>query len=322
MNEQEIKMFLSHLGVDNAELHGDWVRSSCPLAFARHKSGKDSNPSFGVTHVPGGKSGFNCFGCNIKGKTLDGLLTETMYALQKQGGHSDINLEAAFKMIEDEGESGYLHSDWTGKIYPAVSGFEEWPNWYLDSFMSVFKSPEAMAYLNSRGVAYDLWDVFSLRFDATRQTVCFPFFNRDNKLSGMRGRFIKPKGDFRYYDYKWNNVNNTSLIWMGENHLDYLKPVVVVEGMFDYAAVYRVYPNVVANLSTGLSEQKVKKLENAVQIVGFFDNDEAGKIASVLLGDRFKGGYVEVDYGSSKAKDPGSMSWSELINALRPYVNV
>lgn len=320
MNDANAIALLNALGVHNAELHGEWIRSSCPLAFHRHRSGRDTNPSFGIHYAPDEKSGYHCFGCNLKSKDVADLIVEVMFAL-KHPHHPPppMDLNLATQILSGEEEHGYKGADWTGKIAPVEKPFEEFPSWWLDSFHSVFKHPEAMAYLNSRGVPPRVWEELDFRFDMDRKTVCFPFYNTSNKLAGMRGRFLHPKGDFRHHDYRWNGVSNVKLVLMGENHVDFLSPVVVVEGQFDYAKVYQITKNVVANLGTALTEPKLKKLENAVEVIGFFDDDEAGEIASQLMQQRLGYAYKAVKYPKAKKGeklDPGKLTLQQITKAL------
>ncbi len=334
MTEENIAALLHHLGVDNGELFGDWYRASCPLAFARHKRGKDESPSFGVFHNPTGRSGFNCFGCNIKGHTLDALLTELHYyaARKELPPGISFNLSEAYKIVEAENEIGYAGSEWE-KPEVKLKDFEAFPQWWLDSFPTVAKFEPAMAYLKSRGVPAKLWQHFHLRYDSSRKMLGFPFFNRDGKLAGMRGRDIRPGSNFPHYDYKWNQINNTQLILLGEHEIDYLKPLVIIEGQFDYANVYaNAYRNVVSNLTASLSEPKLKKLELAVELIGMWDDDEAGAIANAICEQRFKnyhrmdwtpmGKYRQTEEDKDKFRDPGECNRLQLRELLGPYVKL
>lgn len=330
MNETNAKQLLEYLGVKNAELYGEWVRASCPFAFARHKHGKDTNPSFGIFHNPTGKSRFNCFGCNFKGPSLDKLVVEMQYYLQtKQTTNPSINLAKAYELIEDENVIGYHGAEWTG-ITVAEEKYEPWPNWFVEAYPEAWKVPLAVNYLKSRGVPNALWHSMSLRADTGKRMVGFPYWNRDGVLSGMRGRSWVKESKFPHYDYKWNGANNSKLVYLGEHHIDYLKPLVILEGEFDYASVYRVYRNVVSNLTASLSAQKVAKLENAVEIIGFFDDDEAGQIASKILADKFKGLYREVSYEPMKKyrdvegelADPGACNHLQIAELLSPHVTL
>ena len=315
MNEANALKLMESLGVGNAIVHGEWLRCSCPLAFNRHKSGKDSNPSFGVHISPSGRSGYLCYSCNVRSRDLADLLVDIAYAL-KAPAHPppDMNLTRAQEILDAEGAADYVVSEWT--LHPPKQEFVELPDWWLDSFPPVFKFPDAMAYLNKRGVPPSLWADLNLRFDTGRKMVTFPFYNIAGKLAGMRGRSITVSGNYAHHDYSWNHHNNTKLVLMNENNVDWMQSVVVVEGEFDLCKVAQVYPNVVANLTATLSEPKLQTLELAAGIIGFFDNDAAGQIASDLMKRRFGYAYRAVDYGNLQVKDAGDMTLQQIQEVL------
>jgi len=327
MIEANILALLSTLGDPDAESHDDWVRGSCPLAFARHKSGEDRNPSFGVHINPTGKSGYSCFACQLHGKELAGLAYELTY-YQKDGTFPEhYNLAKAFEIIEAENEVGYHGSDWAAQGKQA-SKLEIWPEWWLESFPSIFKFSEAVAYMNGRGIVPAVVKALDVRFDPHKGIIGFPIRTRTKKLAGMRGRYLNPVNGFKHYDYKWNGVSNTSLVLLGEDHIDPLKPVVVCEGQFDMAKIYRVYRNVVANLTASMSAGKIKKLKTAVEVIAFFDDDVAGVEAALTLKEHLKNdcAYRIVKYPSMpkdcEKQDPGGLSVDAIAKILKPLIHL
>jgi DNA primase len=120
------------------------------------------------------------------------------------------------------------------------------------------------------------------------------------------------------------------MVLLGEQHLDPLRPVVLVEGPFDYAKVYRLYRNVVCNLTTSLSAGKVKKLKTTVGVVAFFDDDVAGVEAALTLKEQLKHdcAYSMVEYpplpkGKEK-QDPGDahMTLDVIAKMLKKHVTL
>jgi 5S rRNA maturation endonuclease (ribonuclease M5) len=307
MNEDNIRKLLACLGVTTGAASGEWYRASCPLAFHRHKAGKDSKPSFGIHIEPAGKSGFLCYSCQIRSRDLADLLWEIAYAL-KSPAHPPppLNLKLAQEIIDAESVAEYAPTAWS-PYPPPVQEFVELPGWWLDSF-------------NKREVPPALWSDLELRYDTGRKMVAFPFYSISGKLAGMRGRSILPAGNYSHHDYAWNGNSNAKLTLFNENNIDWMKPVVVVEGEFDLCKVVQVYSNVVANLTATLSEPKLKTLEMAISIVGFFDNDEAGQRASQMMQSRFGYGYRAVDYDDLKVKDAGDMSLQQIQKVLAPHV--
>ena len=310
------------IGAKNITKTGQWVKASCPLAFARHASGKDSNPSFGIRIEPQGQSICNCFACNVKG-SLSTLLTELLYELHKGNGPK-LKLAEAFKLIEEENEAGYFpQADWNPGAKEEKQ-VEVWPEDWLQSFKLAMSITRAHDFLLRRGVTPKLAAELELRYDSVGDMVGFPLRTTEGKLAGMRGRLLVPSGDFRYYDYKWKGISNTGLVWLGEHKVDMAKPVVVVEGPFDYAAVFPVYSNVLANLSTGLSERKARRLTTAVEVLAFFDNDFAGDLALATLRKHLGKQTVvhRVWYPSKDVKDPGEMSRDAIYAALADFVSI
>lgn len=323
MNQQNIEALFEVLGVHNATLKGEWVRGSCPLAFARHRGGKDRDPSFAIRHNPTGRSGYNCFSCNLHGKSLDGLLMELLHELKKPNA-PQIDLAKAYALIEEENAQGYSDSNWTGKVNVMLSNYEPWPDWFLHGLKPVIEVPRATAYLNGRGVTPKTAAALEVCYDAQRDMVCFPMRDSNLHLGGLRGRAIKDDDEegLRYYDYRHQGHSNTGHLWMGESHINYLKPVVIVEGMFDYATVYRVYRNVMANLTTGLSVPKLKKLESAVEVLELFDNDVAGRMAALNLKSELKTLVRTVEYDTDADTDPSKIGLKRVAKMLSKYVKL
>ena len=78
----------------------------------------------------------------------------------------------------------------------------------------------------------------------------------------------------RHYDYTWNQVNNSNLVWYNEEALTAEQPVVIVEGQFDKMRVSEVYPHVMANMTAKPIPAKMKKLAYAPAIILMTDNDD------------------------------------------------
>lgn len=322
MTEEKIFALLGLLGAKHATKTGQWIKASCPLAWVRHEKGSDTNPSFGIKIEPQGKSICNCFACNVKGE-LGTLLTELLFETRK-GNAPKLKLAEAFKLVEEENELGYFdHGDW----HLGPKGERQvvpWPEQWLASFQQAVDVPRARNFLHSRGVHIKLSIDLDLRYDSAGDMVGFPIRTAEGKLAGMRGRLIEPSGDFRYYDYTYKGVSNTSLVWLGEDKADITKPVVVVEGPFDYAAVFPVYPHVLANLSASLSERKARRLATAVLVLSLFDNDKAGELAYKELCKHIGKTTVvrRVQYPTKHVKDPGELDRAEIFSMLSTYIDI
>lgn len=275
MNQQTIKHFLKCLGIHQTKSTVKFVQASCPLAFAKHRSGKDSRPSFGVAIEDNGRSFYYCFGCNSSG-SLDDLLVELLHLSHSYPQPNDMHLAAAFDLLSDEPSYYYKDLDQPDAKPMVVP----WPEWWLSSFRQAGLVPMARHYLVARGIGPKLISEFDIRYDTMRDAVCFPLRAGSGELAGMRGRYLIPKADgTRYHDYDYQGKRNSNLFWFNAYRIDWSKPVVVVEGVFDAVAVYRWYRNVISGLSAGLSVERISELASALEIICFFDYDEAGKNA-------------------------------------------
>lgn len=333
MVEARIRQLLSYLAVPESKIerHGDWYHAPCPLAFAKHSKGKDANPSFGIKENKTGDSIYNCFACNSKG-ALAGLLME-LQSYQKHAGYpGHLELGKAWALIEEEQQAGYFpQPEW--KEYPDEDKkeFTAWPDWWLDEFLEVEDVDVAVAYLVSRHVPPILHRHFDLKYDSERHMVGFPYRNRDGLLAGMRGRSLRKMTKKPHHDYSWDGNSNVTLVWLGEQKLDYNKPIIVTEGPFDYASVYRVYRNVVANLSASISYHKTRKLAQSPKVLSFLDTDMAGEqghaaMEQILAKDtvlkRIKIPLTIRDEDGHHCKDPGKCTVEQLEEILMPFVDL
>jgi hypothetical protein len=273
MTSDQAVLFLQALGVQNAKPKGNgWVEGSCPLAPWTHKSGKDTNPSFGLKIDEGNRSHFSCFACR------SGSAEELVHVLEmysKDTNHA-YDFTTAHKLLEDELAVLPLPEyEEFGSSKSSV--FEEWPSYWLEMFAPVAYASAAVEYLQNRDVSPDMAAVYNLRFDPKREMIVAPYYTVFGQFAGARGRSIKPDTTYKHHDYKWNGKNNCRMVWYNEQVLNLPGPVVVVEGQFDCLKVLQVYQKVLANLTARPTEEKFKKLADCSKIVQIPDNDDAGE---------------------------------------------
>lgn len=322
MNQAGIEEFMVALGEAKGKVENGWVQCSCPVAFARHKHGHDSNPSFGINVVDDGKSGYNCFACGLKGRDLGDLLVELAH-YAKLHEYKGFDLAKARAIVDQEDDIGYMPHEWEDDSGTKV--FEPWPEWYLDAFKPAWSDSGCRKYLLSRGVVQTTAKLLDLRYSEKRDMVCFPIRNRDGFLSGLRGRSLSGK---KYHDFVWNGVNNTSVTLYGESWLDPLKPVVVVEGPFDLAAVRPHYKNVSAIFMASINKRKMATLQCAVSMLAMTDDDMAGEQVFWHMRDvnpstqRIELPKLFNTKGEQVKNDPGQMTVQQIRDALSPYVKL
>lgn len=295
---------------------GKWVLGHCPFAPWRHESG-DAHPSFAIEANDSKKSIFKCFSCAQGGDLmhLQSLLTEALHKSKAPG----YQMGKALELIAEEFSA--LEFDKNLPEYGETPVQEDYvfPDQWLASFPPVGAFPAAVAYLASRGVKKSLYEAIDLRYDHIQNRVCFPYRNSKGQLMGVQGRYAAdkvPAHILRYYFYKHKGHLNTHA-WLGEDAMDLDRPLVLVEGPFDYASTIRAYPNVVASFSAGLSQAKLQRIADAAEIVTFYDAGKGGDQARQIVGKFFAKLKVPVSHvvPQNAGGDPGSMLDSAEVGA-------
>lgn len=321
MNITQIKKFCRYLRVQVfSERTKGWAKIQCPLAPYLHESGRDSNPSFGIEIKNSRPSTAHCFTCGFTGD-LGELITELKY---RAGKDSDMDLVEARKMAEEDEEGGgmeiaYADEDEKEGERESIHYFPE--DW-LETFPHAEDSEDTLAYCESRGVPRWVIKELGLRYDVGEHRICFPIRDDFGDLIGLHGRGltsdITPK--YRMYTYPARKGNNNPQFWYGEDTVDWDKPVVVVESVFDYLSVYRCYKNVICPLTAQISTRKIKRIQDALFLVLIFDSDKPGRKASYKIKKVLKHLPV-VDIRLPEGYDPGDLSVGEITDLLEPHLN-
>jgi len=285
MNHEQAKALLSALGSKYDSTNKKWVRGSCPLAPFRHRSGKDSHPSFGIYVSPDTAAHFHCFACESGDLTTLFQLIE--FGRQNNPGLFTGNLDTARAIVEAEQLEVQPLPEYL-EFAPAVNKqFQEQPEWWLSQFPLALHSDRARYYLARRdflpvSVMVEHW---KFRYDPERDMLLFPYWNVHGQLAGIRGRAIEIPGEpppkVKHHDYTLLNVNNGGITWFNEPVLQNTGPVVVVEGPFDCMRVHEVYPVVVANFTAKPVAEKLQKLVYAEGVILMLDGDDTGREATV-----------------------------------------
>lgn len=315
MDSKSIVEFLGHLKAKNVHARGKWVQCSCPLAPWNHDTGKDASPSFAVRVEPHKESYFNCFVCHA------GKLSELLVTLQHNKAHlQGYDLAAAWKLLDiEDAQKVNLHiKDWgaTDDVEPEYVIPDSW----LQSFKIAWDVPMAREYLQSRMVTHDIAQEFDIRWDRSRRTVCFPVRNRDGELVSMRGRRVLPEdAAIPYHVYAYMEHQNGQA-WLGENTVDYNRPVLMVESVFDATSVARVYKNTVAPMSVGINAARMKRMASCTDVVTLFDQGMGGNKARAIVEHHLKGALIK--HLMPTKKDPGCMEKDELCLLLSPFLKI
>ena len=122
-----------------------------------------------------------------------------------------------------------------------------------------------------------------------------------------------------YYAYGYENRRN-KMPWLGESWVDLDKTIVLVESVFDLAAVHRVYRNVMCPLSSGFNDNKVRRIDDGVQYVTFFDHGTGGNHARDRIDKVMQSPYTHV-IPTKENGDPGNMSGKQIQVALQMHIS-
>jgi hypothetical protein len=192
-----------------------------------------------------------------------------------------------------------------------------YPELWLATFHHAIASPRAATYLRHRGLSDSVITALDLRYDTERDAVCFPVRDFAGDLCGLRARRIAPTDDQpRYHIYKTGTGQHNRLVWYGESWLNFDKPVVMCESVFDAASVFRVYENVCAPMTAGFTEDRAKRMRQAVEIVTLFDSDKAGDGARKRVNKFLSAAQVTHVFPPEGKKDAGEMTVTELRELL------
>lgn len=286
-----------------------WMSVGCPYAPYTHEKGFDRNPSMRVLVKDGGISHWKCWSCNEGGD-----LVRILYDLQRLGNET-LPYEQLLALATGEGEElifPSLNDDYhVEKAPPTIP--EEW----LTQFPVLSAAHAGFEYMRSRGFEPADWMAWDARWDPQRSRVCFPIRDQAGVLRGVQGRAIAADVKPKYLHYKHEEQARGASFWMGEYLLNFDKPVVLCEGVFDALAVTKVYPNVVAAMGAAaiLKPEKLDRLATAFAIVPFFDGDVAGQKGAEVVKRWCWKKRLCIPVHAPVGRDPGEL-YEETIGEL------
>lgn len=276
------------------------------------------HPSFAISVTDKKKSRCKCLSCGFGGDLMD-LLMDIQYHLKKEH-YPGYNILRAAQIVNAEFEDMELSPEDIPDYDAPVEKTEiVFPETWLASFKPIKMFPEAVQYCVGRMITSKTMDALDLRFDPVQRRVCFPFRNSKGDLMGLQGRTIDEGTALRYYQYGYKGKRN-SHVWMGEDNLNLDKPVVLLEGPFDFTSVYRVYRNVAASFTSGLSFTKVRRISDATEIITFYDHGKGGDSARESIDKMLKGYPITHIIPTEQEGDAGNMSLQAVATYLQPHV--
>ena len=314
---------LSARHIDSSTRTG-WVVSSCPLESWNHDGGQSSPAVFGVK-IEEGDPRANCFACGWRGTMMELIIT--MRHHNKLEPALTIKWSDAMKLVEEAEDELALDLDSPTVEEMFMAGglgnkLHDFPEWWLETFLPVDQFPKAMDYLKARNVRPELAYHMDLRWDSSQERICFPVRDFKFRLRGLHGRAIDKDVLPRYRMYTQAGKNNP-IIWLGEHWVDLTKPIVVVEGPFDVASVYRVYRNVVSPLFNSPSYDKLNRMAPATEWFTLLDKGTGGDTGrqriSKAMGKDHVVRHLTLPDG---VKDPGDSSLQQLQDLLGPHLKL
>lgn len=316
----------------STEVSGAWVKMRCPLSTWTHQTGKDSNPSAGVSINPTGVSVFNCFTCGNK--------TPFHGMLRRYATFTGEDLDDLIEELEDEAYLGVRElPQWSEAKAKNVAP----PLVSLDKaiFLDLYDSAAGHPYLVERGISDETARMLQLMVDPADpadgfERILFPVFGPEGELHGFSGRATSGEARLKVRDYHGLSKARCLL----GSHL--IKPqgankVLVVEGLFDYANAWECGQPAVAAMHSTLTEYQAQILRGIrLPTYDFYDNDDAGRKGGLALGTmlsmyqpvlktRYPKVWIENPEepgGGHWLKDPGEMlpeEFEEMIRDCRLY---
>lgn len=276
----------------------------CPLKPYTHDSssfGRSSKKSLSIKVDSTGKSVCKCFH-NECG--FSGTMASLIYRL------SEFNplvnkpyLLEQLNALEDSSPLAFFQSLIRTPYERVDSDFRE----EFDAFQPVRK--------NYRGISLDSLLKFDVRIDFDKERIVVPLI-KDNKIVGATGRAYRDH-PLRWYNY-WNYPKEAYLLGQ---HLTSKPQCILCEGSFDtikvYDALHKDY-DVYGILGSALSYEQSKYIkDNHDTVILFFDNDIAGRNATIKAAYMLEDMDIRVIIYHQFKKDPGDMDLCEIVSHVK-----
>ena len=172
-------------------------------------------------------------------------------------------------------------------------------------------------------------------YDLFRNRIIFPLKNPDGKVNGFSGRIYNAQSNSKYV-----NTKETIIFKKRENLYNYHlaapaarmeKSIIICEGFMDAIRIYSIgLKNVVATMGTALAKEQADLLKKlGVKVILVMDNDNAGEIATLSIGESLL--KENIDMGVVRLtgkKDPdeyileyGAMAFKDNIKNAMSFID-
>jgi len=312
----DVVEFLHILGASSIEASADaeWVRSSCPLAEYTHSKGRDRRPSFGIKVNPIGESSVHCFTCGSS--NLAGLVHRITWL---KGYNPKIH-----KFYADH---ECFYADLLSTVYnpsfsvPVTAVPVAVPYIVIESYpliapnkkysaVTAFELNKMEKWFIGRNIDIDIVRSYQIRMDVVAGNIIFPIKDVDYKTYHLHARSRTEKLFFFYTaDYlqqpkPWGRKD----FWFGIEHVDFSKPVILVESETDVLRLRTLGIDNVMAACGGVGSEKLKRVISNIAILGF-DSDEPGaRYCSKAIGSlHSSAGMIRLSWKTVGAKDAGDL---------------
>ncbi len=290
-----------------SERKDDWLMFSCPLAEWKHAGGQDNNPSFGILITDARESLFHCFGCKAKGP-----LPYLIHLLEEHSGEDYTDLEDEIEAAETV---GYDLPDWSRRKHGEE--IQKLPDPLSEEYWHVYDSAEGHPYLRRRHISARTARRIPILHDPDEDRILFPMCDHAGALYGFTGRAVSSKRIPRVKDYFGLPKR---LCLLGDHLVDRKsdEPVLLVEGLFDFARLVTLGFDALASCGSDLTEPQRKILQRIGRPVYlFYDNDMAGKDGAALAAAALRASLpvAKVRYPKG-VSDPGEIHSAEHVRKM------
>ncbi len=330
MNQREVEYVLSRLGCGKIKVRSNgWVASECPYAPWKHSKGRDDNPSFAVSVVPGGESRYRCLACGSSGSMANIILNIERLSHLKYGDLKSFVMQTNAPSLADISRRLQFASDpkkvpWVGEVPelgPLLQAPEAaatmLPEETLEGFSLEFPEAVGQWLLETRGLTQESIDLWELRWHLGAQRVALPVRDSQGQLVGVSGRAWPPERKPKYLHGK--GFARDACLY-GEHLRQEGKPALLVEGQFDSIKLHQLgYANAFCVFGSYVSARQADQLASwcpSVRVI--FDGDLGGEQGTALALRAIERRLPVTAIKLSDGIDPGDFTAEKAREVLGP----
>jgi len=252
------------------------------------------------------KSLWNCFHCEVKGKSFLYLLK--LAGVSNPNQYKKIFNEEQKKNLDDIDNMFGEHLK--ERVPPKLilpKGYES----LFRNIEKVFYKP-AVEYLHNRSVTKEDILKYDIHYSVSEQRILFPSYDREHNLNYYVARTIQP---LQSYKYKNATASKKDVIF-NEHLIDWNAELYIVEGIFDAILSRKnAVPILGSNIGTGSLLFK-RLLENRTEVIIALDADAKKKVVNLinkLVKFNVKVTYVDWEDEKRDIAEIGSEEFEEIV---------